>query len=110
MGDERRRTERIPVDIPARLLLAGGRASEVRIRNLGELGVLLSLSDLEFEINEGERAILEHPRIVDGKARGAKVRTTGAIVRVELDVHTDAILRQVAVYFDGGPKPVGVAG
>ena len=107
MGEERRRSERTPVDIPARLLLAGGREAEARILNLGELGVLLSVSDLETEIREGERALLEHPRIVDGKAKGANVKTPGAVVRVELDVDPKAIVRQVAIYFDGGPKPAG---
>ena len=109
MGDERRRAERVPVDIPARLLLAGGRQAEARIRNLGELGVLLSISDLEFEIHEGERALLEHPRILDATARGPKVMTPGAIVRVELDMEPGSIVRQIALYFDGGPKPVGCA-
>ena len=109
MGDERRRAERQPVDITARLLLAGGRVAEARIKNLGELGVLLSVSDLELEIHEGERALLEHRRIVDAKAKGPKVRTPGAVVRVELDMEPGSIVRQVAVYFDGGPKPVGVA-
>ena len=109
MGDERRRSDRLQVNIPARLLLAGGREAEARIKNLGELGVLLSVSDLELDIHEGEGALLEHARIVDGKAKGLKVRTPGAVVRVELDMEPGAVVRQVAIYFDGGPKPVGVA-
>ena len=108
--DERRRSERILCAIPARLLLAGGREAVATIRNIGELGALLSTQDLEVEIHEGERALLEHPKVVDGKAAGTKkVRTTGAVVRVELDLDPAAILRHVAIYFDGGPKPVGVA-
>ena len=109
MSDERRRTERVAVQIPARLLLAGGREVAVTIRNVGELGVLVSATDLELQIHEGERALLEHSRIIDAKPKGPKVRTPGAIVRVELDMEPGSIVRQVALYFDGGPKPVGVA-
>jgi hypothetical protein len=108
--DERRRSERVLCAIPARLLLAGGREAAATIRNIGELGALLSTPDLEVEIHEGERALLEHPKVVDGKASGTKkVRTAGAVVRVELDLDPEAVLRHVAVYFDGGPKPVGTA-
>jgi len=108
--DERRRAERVPVRIPARLLLAGGRDTPAIIENIGELGVLLDVADLEVDIAEGERALLEHPRIVDGKASGKiPVRTAGSIVRVQLDLDTGAVVRRVALYFDGGPKPVGCA-
>jgi hypothetical protein len=108
--DERRRSERVPCAIPARLLLAGGREAAATIRNIGELGALLSTQDLEVEIHEGERALLEHPKVTDGRATGTKkFRTSGAVVRVELDMDPAAILRHVAIYFDGGPKPVGVA-
>jgi hypothetical protein len=103
--DERRRAERLQVTIPARLLLGGGRETPCVIRNVGELGVLLAVTDLETEIREGERALLEHPRIVDGNARKQTVRTPGAIVRVELDMEKTAVVRQVALYFDGGPSP-----
>ena len=111
MSDERRRTERIAVQIPARLLLGGGREVVVTIRNVGELGVLVSATDLEMEIHEGERALLEHPRLTDGHpGKGKeKVRTPAAVVRVELDFDPGAITREVALFFDGGPKPVGVA-
>jgi hypothetical protein len=106
--DERRRSERTPCAIPARLLLAGAREAAATIRNIGELGALVSTPDLEVEIHEGERVLLEHPKVVDGKASGTKkVRTTGAVVRVELDLDPEAVLRHVAIYFDGGPKPVG---
>src|SRR5881396_2379784 len=105
--DERRRAERSKVQIPARLLLGGGRDTPCVIRNVGELGALLAVSDLEFEIREGERGLLEHPRIIDGHARKQIVRTPGAIVRVELDMEKTAVVRQVALYFDGGPSPEG---
>ena len=116
MSDERRRTERVAVQIPARLLLAGGREAAVTIRNVGELGVLVSVRDLEFEIHEGERALLEHPVLVDAHPRlasgapaGTRVRTPAAVVRVELDFDPGEITREVALFFDGGPKPVGAA-
>lgn len=110
MSDERRRTERIAVQIPARLLLAGGREATVTIRNVGELGMLVSMTDLELEIHEGERALLEHPRLTDAKPdKGtAKVRTPASVVRVELDFDPGAITREVALFFDGGPRPVGI--
>ena len=88
VSDERRRTERVAVQIPARLLLAGGREAAVTIRNIGELGMLVSMTDLELEIHEGERALIEHPRLTDAKpAKGpekGKVRTPASVVRVEL--------------------------
>lgn len=107
--EERRRAERIPVQIPARLLLSRKREVACTIRNVGELGVLLSIADLETEVHEGERALLEHPRIVDGRAQKAVVRTPGAVVRVELDMEKSGVLRHVALYFDGGPSPEGAA-
>ncbi len=107
--EERRRAERIPVQIPARLFLAGGREVVCTIRNVGELGVLLSIADLETDVKEGERALLEHPRLVDGHPKRQTVRTSGAVVRVELDMEKTGVLRHVALYFDGGPSPDGVA-
>lgn len=121
MSDERRRTERVAVRIQARLLLAGGREAAVTIRNIGELGMLVSTTDLELEIHEGERALLEHPRLTDhppqadhhrkagAKPGAANVRTAAAVVRVELDFDPGAITREVALFFDGGPRPVGVS-
>ena len=108
--DERRRAERVAVEVPARLWLGEGRCVDVVIRNVGVLGALLTMTDLEESVHEGERALLEHPRIVDGKAQKAVVRTPAAVVRVELDVERAGVVRQVALYFDGGPRPVGVAG
>ncbi len=75
------------------------------VRNIGELGALLAVPDLEVDILEGERAALEHPRMVDAKPQKEIVRTPGAIVRVELEMEVGGILRQVALYFDGGPLP-----
>lgn len=115
--DERRRSERVPTSIPARLLLAKGRAADVTISNVGELGALVTLHDLEVEVREGERALLVHPPLLDGRpsasaARGATkgaVRTAAAVVRVDLDLEGD-VVRHVALYFDGGPLPLGVEG
>lgn len=108
MPDERRRTERVAVQVPARLRLGGGREAAVTIRNVGELGMLVSSTDLELEIHEGERALLEHPRLVDGKPTGAHVSTAAAVVRVELEFDPGAITREIALFFDGGPKPAGL--
>lgn len=106
--DERRRAERVSTAIPARLFLQGGGAVEATIRNVGELGVLVSLTDLEHEIREGQRALLEHPLIVDGVPQGGPpLRSAAAVVRVDLDLEPGAIVRHVALYFDGGPRPVG---
>jgi hypothetical protein len=106
--EDRRRAARTPTQIPARLLLDGGRHADVVISNVGELGVLLTLSDLEVQLREGERAVLEHPVIVDGKAvagRGATVRSSASVVRVDLDLDSGSVVRHVALYFDGGPAP-----
>lgn len=106
--DERRRAERISTAIPARLLLQGGGSVEGVIRNVGELGVLMALTDLEHEIREGQRVLLEHPRIVDGVPQGGPpARSAAAVVRVDLDLEPGAIVRHVALYFDGGPRPSG---
>ncbi len=75
------------------------------IRNIGELGALLSVPDLEVDILEGERGLLEHPRMLDAQPQKEVVRTSGSIVRVELEMEVGGILRQVALYFDGGPAP-----
>lgn len=104
--EDRRRATRIPTEIPAKLYLAGGKHADVTISNVGELGVLLSLSDLEVTVHEGDRAMLEHPTIVDGVPQGGKhKKTPAAIVRVDLDLESGAVVRHVALFFDGGPKP-----
>ena len=103
--EDRRRATRVPTSIPARLHLSGGRRADVTISNVGELGVLLTLADLEVQVSEGERALLEHPAIVDGVAKGGQKQTAAAIVRVDLDLQGAGVVRHVALYFDGGPKP-----
>lgn len=105
---ERRRTPRFDVTAPGRLHLAGGRSAEVVLRNVGELGALITLEDLELAITEGERALLEHPAFLDGRLTDRPVRTPAAVVRVELDLDAEGVARQVALHFDGGPRPDGV--
>ena len=105
MGDERRRAVRHPVQVEAKLLLGEGRVAAVVIENIGEMGALLAVSDLEVDIVEGERAVLEHPRFVDGRALTKVVRTSGAIVRIDMDMETTGVVKHLAIYFDGGPKP-----
>jgi hypothetical protein len=109
-GSERRRAERHPVDMAGSLHLSQGRRVPVRIANIGPLGSLLRVTDLEEPIFEGERAVLEHPAILDGRPQAKSVRTRGAVVRVEMDFADDGVSRQLAVYFDGGPLPDGYAG
>ncbi len=90
-------------------MLAGGRQVEVRIRNIGLLGALCEIDDLEEPVLEGERASLSHPELVGeqpGPADGPMVRTAGQVVRVELELAPEGILRHVAIQFDGGGMPV----
>ena len=101
---ERRRADRHPVDYAGVLFLAGGQRVEVRIKNLGQMGALVQVSDLEQRVQEGDRAVLDHPVLGDGTERRV---TAGAIVRVELDFEGDGVNRELAVYFDGGPTPEG---
>jgi hypothetical protein len=105
MADERRRAQRIPTKVPAQLRLSAGRVVDVVISNVGETGALVSLRDLEVEVHEGERALLEHPLIVNGVATSKPMRTAAAVVRVDLDLEPGAIVRHVALHFDGGPAP-----
>jgi hypothetical protein len=106
-GSERRRAERHPVDLAGVLHLSQGRRVPVRIANIGPLGALLRVTDLEEPIFEGERAVLDHPAIIDGMAQERRARTRGSVVRVEMDFAEDGVSRQLAVYFDGGPLPEG---
>jgi hypothetical protein len=104
----RRRAERHPSDLPGRLRLAGQRQVAVRIRNIGLLGALCEIHDLEEPVLEGERALLTHPELIDdqpGPADGARVDTPGAIVRVDLELMPEGIVRHVAIHFDGGKGP-----
>ena len=105
MGDERRRHTRHPVRIAAKILLGEGREAPVVIENIGEMGALVAVSDLEVNIVEGERALLEHPRIVDGRPLTKIVRTPCSIVRVDMDMDPTGIVKHLAIYFDGGPAP-----
>jgi hypothetical protein len=105
MADERRRAQRHPVRIAAKLLLGEGREAPVVIENIGEMGALVSVTDLEVDILEGERTLLEHPRIVDGRPLTKVVRTPGAIVRIDMDMDPAGIVKHLAIYFDGGPAP-----
>ena len=101
-GPERRREVRHPVDLPGVLHLAGGRTVEVRIQNLGRMGALVRVPDLEQPVREGDRAVLEHPLIDD---RSQQRASRCAVVRVELDFEEEGVTRALAVYFDGGAAP-----
>lgn len=108
---ERRRAARLPVDISGELFLSDGRRVPVKIKNLGRLGALVQITDLEEPVLEGERAVLDHPRMdEDEQDTGERARTPCAIVRVELDFEAEGICRELAVYFDGGPRPDGYVG
>jgi hypothetical protein len=109
-GPERRRAERHAVDVDGTLVLSGGREVPVRIADLGELGALLTLGDLEDPVLEGERALLDHPRVQDGRVTRGRGRTAGRVVRVELDFEpggpsSGVVVRRIALFFDGGGPP-----
>jgi hypothetical protein len=105
---ERRASTRHPVDLAGRLFLSAGRHVPVRIKNLGELGALVQIRDLEEAVLEGERAVLEHPTTADGSVRTSDVvRTPCAVVRVELEFEDEGVRRELAVFFDGGIEPEG---
>jgi hypothetical protein len=106
-GPERRRAERLPVDMAGDVILSEGRKVAVQIVNIGPLGALLKVVDLEEAVFEGERAVLDHPAIVDGKPQHKRARTRGAVVRVEMDFAEEGVSRHLAMYFDGGPLPEG---
>lgn len=84
----------------------------VRIRNMGAMGALVQITDLEEAVLEGERAVLDHP-VFEGNATpetlaaAERVRTPCAVVRVELDFEVEGVKRELAVYFDGGARPEG---
>ena len=115
MSAERRRADRLPVDLPAVLFLSGGRSVPVRIRNMGAMGALVQIPDLEVSVLEGDRIVLEHPVFApdatpEAFAAADRVRTAGAVVRVELDFEVEGVKRELAVYFDGGAEPEGYDG
>ncbi len=94
--------------MPGRLFLGQTREITVRVRNIGTLGALLQIADLEEPVFEGERAVLEHPRFSDGHVVEQATCSTCRIVRVELEFEEAGVARQLAVYFDGGPLPDGL--
>jgi hypothetical protein len=106
--DDRRRAERHGVDVPGRLFLGQTRQIKVRVRNIGTLGALLQIADLEEPVFEGERAVLEHPRFASGRVEQRATCSVCRIVRVELEFEEAGVARQLAVYFDGGAAPEGV--
>ncbi len=106
---DRRRAERHPVDLAGELRLSNGRRVPVRILNLGPLGALLEATDLEEAILEGERALLDHPVLVDARPQGQRAETPGSVVRVELEFAAAGVSRHLAIYFDGGARPEGCA-
>lgn len=95
------------MDAPGVLFLSQERRVEVRIRNMGVLGALVAIADLEEPVFEGERAVLEHPRYESGLLTDEIIRSSGCVVRVELDFEESGVERQLAVYFDGGSPPDG---
>ena len=103
--DDRRRFERIPLHVPGRLHLGAGVCVEVVVQNVGENGVLLSTLDLEHTVERQDRVVVELP---DVPMPNARIRV-GGVVRVDLEMTDEGIARQVAICFDGGPRPVGVA-
>lgn len=105
MEHERRRAERHAVDASGALFLSGGRRVGVHIADIGELGALLSVTDLEDPVLEGERALLEHPDLASGQAGPHFRQTAGRVVRVELDFEARGVVRRIALFFDGGGPP-----
>lgn len=102
---ERRRAERHAVDLAGELFLSDARAIPVRIVNLGTLGALLQIVDLESAVLEGERVVLAHP--VLGEPEAAPARSAGSVVRVDLEFSSSGVSRHLAIYFDGGAPPEG---
>lgn len=107
-GAERRRAERHPVNIAGQLFLSDGRGVEVQILNLGTMGALVQIGDLEEAVFEGERAVLDHPSLTEANAPTEdRRRTPGRVVRVELEFLEEGVTRQLAMHFDGGEPPSG---
>ena len=104
---ERRKAGRQPVDLPGELYLSRGRCIPVRIVNLGGLGALIQVTDLEVAILEGERVVLGHPTEIAPPSADATTRSPGAVVRVDLEFADAGVSRHVAVFFDGGAPPEG---
>ncbi len=79
----------------------------MRIVNLGRLGALISATDLEEAVLEGERVVLGHPVLLEDGVATETTRTPASVVRVELEFSDDGVARHLAVYFDGGATPDG---
>ncbi|MHC5011149.1 MAG: hypothetical protein ACYTG6_09390 [Planctomycetota bacterium] len=107
---ERRKAERHSANLPGTLFLSEGREMPVRILNIGGLGALVSMTDLEEAVLESERAVLEHPLLEQGAPEEACGRTPCAVVRVELDFAEAGVARHLALFFDGGAPPEGYEG
>ena len=109
---ERRRAGRHDVDLRGELFLSAGRCIPVRIVNLGQLGALIQIADLEEAVLEGERVALGHPLLTDPEEEGLvaaeeTARTPGSVVRVDLEFSSSGVSRHLAIYFDGGAPPEG---
>lgn len=104
-NEDRRQAVRHPVNAQGELQLSDGRRIAVRIVNLGTLGALVQITDLEEAVLEGERAVLIHPELLDDCSLGSSVTSSGSIVRVDLDFAEEGVSRHLAIYFDGGPPP-----
>ena len=106
-GTERRRKDRMPVDLPGTLYMTGGRNISARLVNVGGNGVLVRLQDFEHAVEENERVLVEHPGYRGDMPHPDEpsAKTPGVVVRVEVDFSESGITRHVAIHFDGGPAP-----
>lgn len=90
------------------LFLSDGRRVDVRIKNLGTLGALVQVGDLEEPVFEAERAVLEHPAINEAGTIGEPgSRSACSVVRVDLEFLEAGVTRELALHFDGGVPPAG---
>ena len=111
---ERRRADRHDVDLRGELFLSEGRCIPVRIVNLGQLGALIQIADLEEAVLEGERVVLHHAVLGEPEEADEAppvgsdtARTPGSVVRVDLVFSSSGVSRHLAIYFDGGAPPEG---
>ena len=80
---------------------------DARIVNIGALGALVTVGDLEEPVVESDRVMLRHPVLDKDTLSDETALTAGSVVRVELDFTAGGVSRNLAVYFDGGPPPDG---
>ena len=120
-GSERRRAGRHDVDLRGELFLSAGRCIPVRIVNLGQLGALVQVADLEEAVLEGERVVLGHPLLsepepaspgTDAEAISPATseetaRTPGSVVRVDLEFASTGVSLHLSTASDGGAPPEG---